>query len=140
MFIALPEAFRSQCAWSCRKESKSWRTASVQAGDVWTLKRIQAPGLAHACHPEERSDEGSAPPKLEGREQILRGACPERSRRAQDDRGRGFSIFSFPSPFPVNLFGLPAQVFDAAVVDDRVGCAQGGGLGADLRGDAAASV
>src|SRR5206468_1472672 len=44
------------------------------------------PPSARGCQPEERSDEGSAPQMLDGREQILRGACPERSRRAQDDR------------------------------------------------------
>src|ERR1700693_437761 len=48
------------------------------------------------CHPEERSDEGSVPEMSEAREQIPRGACPERTgdskrreqilRCAQDDR------------------------------------------------------
>ena len=53
-----------------------------------TAPALSSRPLPPLCHPEERSDEGSAPPKFEGLEQILR--C------AQDDKGEGDTLLRLP--------------------------------------------
>src|SRR6266508_2410914 len=111
MFIALPEALRSQLAWSCRNESKSLKTASIQRGEVGIFRSIRVTGV-----------------------------------RLSSIRKSRFANSRFPSPLcffeprGIQLFRLPSQVREGAVVDDDVGRAPGGGVGRDLRGDAATRV
>src|SRR6266498_2870039 len=66
-----------------RKGFRTSRNLTRRSGGRFLARRVPK----YCCHPEERSDEGSA---FVG-EQILRGACPERESGDRSNQSRSFA-------------------------------------------------